>query len=536
VREVRIEPRRLPANVLLAALAAVALLSSLVQASPDTAWVRRYNGPDNGGDDANMVVADQAGNSYVTGWSASMANGNDWLTIKYLPNGDTAWVRRADGWGHGDDRARALAVDDAGNVIVTGHTTNTGSNINIATIKYDSNGNLVYVKEYDGADHGDDRALAVAVDAAGNAYVVGFITTDSAGYDWMIVKYLPNGDTAWTRSADGWGHGDDIIYDAAVDDSGNVVATGYTTGLAGNLNIGTIKSDPNGNAVYVKEYDGATHGEDAAYALAIDSAGNAYVTGASVGATSTDCVTIKYLPNGDTAWSRRYEGPANGSDYGFAIALDGAGNAIVTGYSEGATSGDDWLTIKYLPNGDTLWTRRADGWANADDVSYAVAVGRSGDCFVTGSTTSLGGNINYGTIMYRSDGSLGWVVEYDGPGAGTDIAWSVALDTAENVFVTGSSLGAATARDYATIKYAAVGGVQEDRRPLVREHRPGASIVSGSLWLASAPAAGSLPLLDAAGRQVQRLQAGANDVSRLAPGIYFVCAGTGSARRVVILP
>jgi hypothetical protein len=527
--------RRLIPSIVPAALAALVLLPTLVQALPDTVWVRRYNGPDNGSDRASMVVADQAGNSYVTGSSRTPSNGDDWATIKYLPSGDTAWVRRADGWGHDEDVANAVAVDRAGNVIVTGFTTNLSGNINIATIKYDPNGNLVYVKEFDGADHLDDRGFALALDTAGNAYVAGYITTADNGRDWMIIKYMPNGDTAWTRSADGWGEADDVIYGVALDDSGNVIATGYTTNLGGNINIGTIKSDPDGNVVYVKEYDGPTHNGDAAIAVAVDAAGNAYVTGASMGATSNDYVTVKYLPSGDTAWARRYNGTANGDDFAYAIALDAAGNALVTGSSVGAGSGTDWLTIKYLPNGDTAWTRRANGWANASDESYSVAVSRSGDVFVTGFTMSLGSNINYGTIMYRPDGSLGWVKEYDGPAADQDYASSVAVDTAGNVFVTGHSMGLATVYDYATIKYEATIGIEEGRRPQTRELRPGASIVAGNLWLAAGVDAERSRLIDAAGREVLELSPGANDVRGLTPGVYFVHAGPKAIRRVVVL-
>jgi len=510
------------------------MLAATAYAGP--AWVNRYDGPDNGGDEANMVVTDRAGNVYVTGGSETPANGDDWATIKLLPSGDTAWVRRADGWGHGEDVAYALAVDTAGNVIVTGYTTNTGANVNIATIKYDPDGNLVYVKEYDGPAHAADGALSVAVDQAGNAYVVGYVQSAANGKDWVIIKYLPSGDTAWSRQADGWGHGDDIIYGVALDPSGNIIASGYTTSTGGNLNTGTIKSDPDGNAIYVKEYDGPTHNEDAAYALAVDRDGNAYITGASVGATNVDYVTVKYLSNGDTAWTRCYNGPANGDDYAAGIAVDNAGNACVTGYSNGSGSGKDWLTIKYLPSGDTAWTRRANGWFNAADESYAVAVGPFGDVFVTGYTTSTGGNVNYGTIKYLSDGSLGWVEEYDGPVAGADRAKSIALDTAGNVFVTGRSPGSASALDYATVKYAATLGVAET--PNAELRMPNVpTIVCGELLLpGSAIRHSTFALLNSVGRMVMDLASGPNDVGSLAPGVYFVRQdGVPEAARVLVV-
>jgi uncharacterized delta-60 repeat protein len=504
-----------------------------VSAHPDTAWVRRYDGTA-GSDEAHALTTDEVGNVYVTGESRAATDGQDWVTIKYLPSGDTAWTRRANGWGNADDIANAIAVDRSGNVIVTGMTTNTGSNVNIATIKYAPDGSLVYVKEYDGPAQGSDIASAVVTDAAGNAYVTGVSAGAGTGNDWVTIKYLPAGDTAWVRRANGWGNGDDEAYDVAVDRSGNVIVTGYTTSTSANLNCGTVKYRPDGSLVYVKEYDGPAHDEDAAYALALDTAGNAYVTGASVGAVSVDCITICYLPSGDTAWARRYNGEANGDDYAFAVTTDPAGNALVAGYSVGSTSGKDWLVIKYMPSGDTAWVRRANGWGNSGDEIRDIAVGPTGDVFATGYTTNVGANVNYGTIKALADGSPGWVEEYDGPGADVDRAQAVAVDGAGNVFVTGTSRGSGTGFDYATVKYAATPGVEENSPAQASCRQSEPSLVRTTLRLRSSDAAAGYPLYDRTGRAVRNLRPGDNDLSGLASGVYFIRPG-GLARTSKVL-
>src|SRR4030066_51973 len=95
-----------------------------VLAQVDTAWVRRYNGPGNGDDQASALAVDDSGNVYVTGVTDDVPfeNTSDYTTIKYTPNGDTLWVRRYNGQGNSSDEPSALAVDDSGNVYVTGVT------------------------------------------------------------------------------------------------------------------------------------------------------------------------------------------------------------------------------------------------------------------------------------------------------------------------------------------------------------------------------------------------------------------------------
>lgn len=89
-------------------------------------------------------------------------------------------------------------------------------------------------------------------------------------------------------------------------------------------------------------------GDDRAHAMVVDGSGNVYVTGGSTGSeTRYDCATIKYSPEGDAAWVRRYNGPGNGRDEATAIAIDNSGNVYVTGWSQGSGTDEEYVTIKY---------------------------------------------------------------------------------------------------------------------------------------------------------------------------------------------
>ena len=131
-------------------------------------WANRYDSPEDYWDQPTSLAVDDSGNVYVTGPGNGYAS-----TIKYAPNGDRLWVARRDEPGIGRSSAASLVVDDSGNVYVTG-TVYVRSNIDsdYVTIKYDPNGQQVWEAPYDGRN-GSDVATSLAVDDLGNVYVTG---------------------------------------------------------------------------------------------------------------------------------------------------------------------------------------------------------------------------------------------------------------------------------------------------------------------------------------------------------------------------
>lgn len=371
-----------------------------------------------------------------------------------------AWVARYNGPANGYDEARAIALDNSGNVYIGGHSWGEGTRIDYTTIKYNAAGNQQWVRRYNGPVNGDDQLSAIAVDGSGNVYVTGYSVVDNnSHFDCATVKYNSAGQEQWVghyTAPSGYAAGDAI----ALDGSGNVyVAADAAIPNDPNTRFCvTIKYNAAGAEQWVAEYDGGMNNNQPA-AIAVDSATNVYVTGHIRACPTDDYLTLKYDSTGQEQWVTRYQGPGTGGDSANALAVDNSGNVYVTGTSY--TSGISSSTIKYNSAGQQQWVARYD--QGGYDEAHALAIDGSGNVFVTGEIADPNAYPDYGTIKYNSAGQQQWVARYSAPSANSfDSANAIAVDAGDNIYVTGRSVGPGiySYPDYATIKYDSAGQQQ----------------------------------------------------------------------------
>jgi hypothetical protein len=387
------------------------------------------------------LAVDANGNAFATGYYYYDGDA-DYATFACSSAGTPLWTNYYAGPAYWDFD-RAVEVGTNGNVYVTGYSTEPGRTVPIdsATIAYSSAGEQLWINHI--AAFGSPQ---MAVDINGNVAVA------CSGQGWLTTKYTSEGSLLWSSPYEYPADSSDWLTGLEVDATGNVYVSGWSQFGPGGLSIVclTIKYSSAGMPLWTNRYQGISIGRDGG-AVAVDGSGKLYVTGSVANGVHNDYATIAYSSEMVPLWTNRYDGPGNGEDKAYAIALDAAGNVLVTGTSVGRGTFDyrTAVTIKYSSTGVPLWTNRFNGSAGFEDyLNYPddfFAVDGSGNAFVTRISTG-DGNV---TIAYSSAGVPLWTNKFDG------VPSSLALDATGNVYVAGVYVG--VGGFVSLVKYAAVG-------------------------------------------------------------------------------
>ena len=429
-------------------------------------WHRRLSGPTNSYGAIAGAAVDAHGNIAITGYSYN-GQDRDYYTAKFSTEGTLLWARSYDG--PSDDVAMAVSFDRNGNVVVTGGSSQDEwrnddddlTRLDYYTAKYAAaDGALLWERRYNGPGDNRDQARAIAIDANNNVVVTGYSDGES-NRDQYTAKYAASdGALLWEGRRAGFGSGNALAFDA----SGNVIVAGTSQDDAHAVKYLGV----DGTLLWEQRRDGPTGYRDALGAVAVDQSGNVIVTGYLSGNDFyLDAYTAKYAASdGAVLWEQLYNSPANNSDAGQSVAVDRVGNVIVQGYSFDSP-GWYWnqFTAKYAAaDGAVLWQRLQDGPRNTQGLMAALVLDGADNVVVLGSF-GAGYDPDISTAkLAGTDGSMLWEQRYNGPAHRAGMGEAVAIDAHGNVFVTGHSEGDDTAMDYLTVKYAPNGTMLWERR------------------------------------------------------------------------
>jgi len=172
-------------------------------------------------DQVQDLVVDASDNIYITGTAGTATQGYNMYTVKMDDALNVLWQQSYNYAGSGNDKAFGMALDNSGNVIVTGCTSVNSTNTQFTTIKYTSGGVQSWVRHYD-VSTARDTAHAVTTDGSGNVYVSGTFSNGS-NRDVKTLKYDAAGNLKWEIDYNGVNNGDDYVLDITRDALGGIV-------------------------------------------------------------------------------------------------------------------------------------------------------------------------------------------------------------------------------------------------------------------------------------------------------------------------
>jgi hypothetical protein len=234
----------------------------------------------------------------------------------------------------------------------------------------------------------------------------------------------------------------------AVDAFGNAYISGSTWGSLGGPNAGIgdayiAKYDPTGNLLWTEQI--GTNKLDQSYSVAVDGTGNAYISGSTYGSLggpnvgSRDAFLARYDPTGNLLWTRQIG--TISFDLSNCVAVDTYGNAYLSGRTLGSLGGPnagetDAFLAKYDTAGNQLWTKQLG--TSAMEMCNSVTVDASGNAFICGHTAELLSANHMFLAKYNPEGSLLWNQQL-GTTSTNDNCWSVAVDASGNSYISGST-------------------------------------------------------------------------------------------------
>lgn len=466
---------------------------------------------------ATGIVVDPAGDVFVTGYTVTDGN-YDFRTIKYKrENGTLLWQQSYNSPAGRNDRPVGIAISPSGSVVVAGWSDTVANDLDIVTLAYDkglldpatglaavaTSATSIALTWSDNSANEDgfriERKLGetgawgqvATVPANTVAYADAGLAANNAYYYRVTAYNAAQGDShpsneahaltvfvnftapAWSFGYNNPDNTDDYANAVAVGPDNNPVVTGYSNRSVGTFDYFTLKLNrTDRSVVWSDQYDDADGEMDEAKCLAVDSGNNVIVSGISqlfyppAERNINSIFTIKYPASGPPAtWHGQYNGPGAIDDRATAIATttDGANNVVVIGYGKNGNNNDDIYVVKY-PASPALNQQGGalPAWSatpfdrGGSDIPSAIAVAPDGSVFVTGISEKTPGSNMYNWFTARYDGSTGalvWSDTYSVTPGGTNRGAAIAVDANGDVYVTGTATTASLSSDIYLIKY-----------------------------------------------------------------------------------
>jgi uncharacterized delta-60 repeat protein len=402
-------------------------------------WAVRYNAQSNDNDRSMAVAVDASNNIYITGRSFNGSD-DDIITIKYNGSGTQQWIKNLDNGGI--DRPVAIGIDNQTRVYVAARSDN-GTDDDYRLLQYNAQGTLSFNVSYDYA--GQDRPIDMVVLPAGGCIVTGRSDGNPAtgiNYDVHTVSFSATGTQNWVGIYNGQGNNDDIPVHLALAADGKVAVTGFTdkdATLIISNDAFLLTYSTTGASLITQTFNGTSNKDDEGHDVCFNSSGNAVVVGfTSDAGFQRNALLLNYsgnsAPTSQQIWSGWGDNGQNIRD----IEIDNSGNVYYCGYNVNKDTNRDFFIGKVNSSGVAQWSADTTGTLfGSDEEANALAIDGSGNIIVSGYLKNAGTSSDVYVEKYNASGVLVWNFGYDSPIHESDRSYDMTLDNSGNIYLCG---------------------------------------------------------------------------------------------------
>ena len=310
------------------------------------------------------------------------------------------------------------------------------------------------MQHYAPAGDQHETAYAIAAGANGDAYVVGRAYTEGAMDDMIALRLAAaDGSIVWNTRVDGPEHGNDRAYDVVLDAAGDLIFTGISVNADVTADYLTVKlAAADGRVLWTRRDPDALDNDNRAgwIGLAPDGLDVIVANRTWLSGHSFDVVLFRYAgANGARQWSASYD-RAGGADDLRDLLIDVDGFPLVTGVSSG-----DMMTLRFDPSdGGLVWDAFKDGPMGWYDLADCAIDGPDGLLLVGGYTDGGDSTWDATIVAYdRATGDEAWTLIFDGADSLTDELRGLALGPNGELYAAGYSYAYGTDMDMLALRY-----------------------------------------------------------------------------------
>ena len=290
------------------------------------------------------------------------------------------------------------------------------------------------VRSYNGNMGASDYYSALVTDNNDNVYAAGYCTDEYSAYI-LFEKYNSSGVKQWSRVYRSMNNGNDVPVSIAMDSSGGIYVAGFTKSLTASYDFLLIKYNQQGDTLWSRRFNGAMNNDDRPIKVSVDRAGSIVIAGYGyVTGSSRDLVIIKYDANGNQIWQKVY---SENNAFGYSVqdfTFDKNNYIYLALQNSGVVSSGIFKVMKLNTAGDSVWIKAI---STSSGSAKAVITDDSLNVYATGNRSRGYDTSSIYTVKLNSSGELLWSSTYFINDLHRDFGYRIALDEQGNIYAAG---------------------------------------------------------------------------------------------------